>query len=523
MSRQTSSAAQMARRPKGGGTALVQGGGNLLGSLGPQAEVPEGAYALSRWQQILSRDAVRAADKSAPKPEEAILHEKRPGGARLEPEVFGRLYGDPAKVEQPRAEHRWMARVHAALDQIPDFEALRQRCQGDEAWSMMAMRNLFTAACKACPPPNPAEKKAAKARELVEGLGGAAAMGFPTDENAIAQAEAELAQAEAELEEQAGEEDQSALRHELRSAISSAVDDIDATADALAAFGGTGGHGAAGQQADERDPKKRMALAQRIQRDPNLKAILEEAGRLRRVLSAKRAQRASHAPEELCNIELGGDLGRLLPVELMRLVDPLLELDAYRRISERAALQYQLKGVESKSRGPVVVCVDESGSMSGSRNTWAKGLALAILDLASKEKRGFALISFDSRVSSTYYCPPGKAQDLDKLIHSVMTFSGGGTDFQAPLNAARKIVDGEHESMKLTDADIILVTDGECSVEPGWLKKWNQWREESDCTIYAFPIGCAVYTLDALADTIVKLDHIGKGKDDGVMDVLASI
>ena len=55
-------------------------------------------------------------------------------------------------------------------------------------------------------------------------------------------------------------------------------------------------------------------------------------------------------------------------------------------------MQYELKGTEKQGKGPIVVCVDNSGSMSGDRETWSIVVALALLEIATMPKREFACI-----------------------------------------------------------------------------------------------------------------------------------
>ncbi|OWK34670.1 hypothetical protein FRUB_10641 [Fimbriiglobus ruber] len=82
-----------------------------------------------------------------------------------------------------------------------------------------------------------------------------------------------------------------------------------------------------------------MAAAfQRVRGDPALWRICDLAGRFRRVAQSKQRQKAVHGLDDVVGVETGGDVGRLLPAELARLVVPELELDALRRIVEKQAL-----------------------------------------------------------------------------------------------------------------------------------------------------------------------------------------
>jgi len=76
-----------------------------------------------------------------------------------------------------------------------------------------------------------------------------------------------------------------------------------------------------------------------------------------------------------------------LPVELARLADPEFELDALRRIVERQALCREHHAIEPVGKGPIIVVLDESGSMDGEKCHTAKALALALAWIARQQRR----------------------------------------------------------------------------------------------------------------------------------------
>lgn len=199
-------------------------------------------------------------------------------------------------------------------------------------------------------------------------------------------------------------------------------------------------------------------VAQALRDNPKLKAIASIAGRLS--LSAKKEQAAKtdHGREEICDVELGNDVERLLPSEMVLMGDPELEPLLMRRLLERQAMQYKLRGTEKTEKGPIVVLVDSSGSMSGARNEWAMGVALAMLEIAAMQKRAFALGHFTTKVEAAYVIPNPRALTLDALIEMVCYFASGGTSVQKALEYAYTNLVGAEASLK--DADVLLITDG---------------------------------------------------------------
>src|SRR5207249_1706133 len=127
------------------------------------------------------------------------------------------------------------------------------------------------------------------------------------------------------------------------------------------------------------------------------------------------------------------DVGRLLPAELARLAVPELELDALRRIAERQALCREYHAVEPAGKGPVIIALDESGSMRGEKVHTAKALALALAWVARQQRRWCALIAFSGgKEGRLLALPPGR-WDENALADWLTAFLGGGTTCDVPL------------------------------------------------------------------------------------------
>jgi len=108
--------------------------------------------------------------------------------------------------------------------------------------------------------------------------------------------------------------------------------------------------------------------------------------------------KATHGLDDVVGVEPGGDVGRLLPSELARLMIPELELDTLRRIAERQALCREHHATESVGKGPIIVSIDESGSMEGEKAHTAKALALALAWIARRQRRWCGLVAYSGDV-----------------------------------------------------------------------------------------------------------------------------
>ena len=149
----------------------------------------------------------------------------------------------------------------------------------------------------------------------------------------------------------------------------------------------------AGAPGEKRDPKAVAEAFNRIRNNPTLRRICEAAGRFRRVAQSRQRLKAIHGFDDVVGVELGGDLARVLPHELAKLDVEELELDMLRRLAERQAMCRELAAVEPVGKGPIIVTLDESGSMH-SKIENAKGLALSLAWIARQQKRWCALVAY---------------------------------------------------------------------------------------------------------------------------------
>jgi uncharacterized protein with von Willebrand factor type A (vWA) domain len=181
------------------------------------------------------------------------------------------------------------------------------------------------------------------------------------------------------------------------------------------------------------DPKAVAALYRRVRSNPTLKRICELAGRYRRVAQSKQRRKATHGLDDMVGVVLDGDLGRLLPQEVAKLA--ILEVgdDTLRRLVERQVMCREYRATEPVGKGPIVIVVDESGSMQGEKIHTAKVLALAMAWIARQQRRWCAMIAFAGGKNGRLLgLPPGRWNE-SALADWLEAFLGGGTTCDVPL------------------------------------------------------------------------------------------
>ena len=192
--------------------------------------------------------------------------------------------------------------------------------------------------------------------------------------------------------------------------------------------------------------EQKIRLGQRLQTQEKLRQLAELVGLFKQVARSARKQPFRRRPTSVHSIERGDNLSRVLSSELATLRHPVLRRDFLRKLSDGLLQQYALNAPDPAGRGPIVACLDASGSMRGAREIWAKAIALTLLDIAKRERRSFRAIVFAGQAEQTTVFPLLESAldrrirppevDLDVMLNFVDEFPNGGTNFEHPLRVA---------------------------------------------------------------------------------------
>ena len=123
-----------------------------------------------------------------------------------------------------------------------------------------------------------------------------------------------------------------------------------------------------------------------VQNSEMLRKIAAYLGRYREILAAKRQNSFAYGRGEKYDIGFGSDIHSCLASELALLGAPETEVLFMRRFQQKGLMQYRKREALTKGEGDMIVLLDESSStrlMAG----WAKAIALALLDVAARERR----------------------------------------------------------------------------------------------------------------------------------------
>jgi uncharacterized protein with von Willebrand factor type A (vWA) domain len=277
----------------------------------------------------------------------------------------------------------------------------------------------------------------------------------------------------------------------------------------------------------------RLEYARRIKNNPAMKLVMEYAGRFKLTAYTKQVEKRSDIRIEPTDVKYGGDFREMDPKDMASLVggNRVMREQLKMRIAKKELLElkrtFKEKDWENEGKGPVVVCVDTSGSMSGEKEYKSKAIALAAADIAFSQQRDFACVLFSSESEITMVkIKSGESFDavIPKILDIGSIFYGGGTDFESPLKAAVEIIEKESFSR----ADIIFMTDGYAELSPGFLEYFGKVKEQKKfkvmgilCDSYDADRKSAREVMELFCDKLTYNTEMDKDNDFGNADDVA--
>jgi len=299
------------------------------------------------------------------------------------------------------------------------------------------------------------------------------------------------------------DDDISGMRRAFREALGKAQNDVEEWGEVKSGWGISSG------DLQKMSLGNKLELANTLRNSNKFKNIADLAGRFRNVALAAETTTPSHGNDEIVDVGQGDALARLLPSELAKFkTNKLLFMKDF---VEKQLLVYNLRGTENLGAGPIVVCLDVSGSMAGEREVWAKAVILGLIALAEKQKRPFGVLTFDSRVRwSKLYSGTPSLQDKIELAE--LPSNGGGTSFYEPLKAAFEM---RKEASILKPADVVFITDGECELTDEQILEIAQLKAETSVRIFGVGISDAgqnevsMGSLEAFSDNVAIVNSLG--------------
>src|SRR5438034_1213967 len=236
-------------------------------------------------------------------------------------------------------------------------------------------------------------------------------------------------------------------------------------------------------------PAVKLQLMRNLVRNPRLRRIARLFGRYRRMGLADREAKALLASEEVVDFVQGGEVARALAAELANFAMREREDLFYSKVVQHQLLTYELWQLHERPR-PVYLCLDNSGSMSGEKEVWAKASALALAHMALQHGRSVEIVLFGDaadplRVVSLDPRDKGPIR-LEKVLDVASYFLGGGTDFQKPLSHVLDTILAGHEA---SGNDLLFVSDGLCPLPEAFVRRFLEAKGRHNIRLTTVVIG----------------------------------
>lgn len=311
---------------------------------------------------------------------------------------------------------------------------------------------------------------------------------------------------QSEPEEQRGEDEYPSESTEvsterLREVLRDAREDLEGAVELVAAW-------STGPGEETRLPAEmKLQLMRNLVQNPRLRRIALLFGRYRRMGLRDRELKALLASEEVVDFVQGGDVARALAGELSNFAMREREDLFYAKVITHQLLIYELWQRHPRPR-PVYLCLDNSGSMSGEKEVWAKAAALALAHMALHRGRSVEIVLFGDaadplRVVSFRPDDKGVAR-LEKVIDVASYFLGGGTDFQKPL---AHVLDAIQAAEETTGHDILFVSDGLCPLSDEFVGRFLSAKSRHDIRLTTVVIGGEALSLARISDSVHRLEE----------------
>lgn len=262
----------------------------------------------------------------------------------------------------------------------------------------------------------------------------------------------------------------------------------------------------------------RMHTPERSDEPSTMEAIFIQ---MRRTHEDEAEIRAPHVPAETRGVERSGAIARMLPVEAALLTHPVLRLLWHARRAENALITYRVEGVYTErvheeidvreqhqqlrprpERGPIIACVDTSGSMAGMSELVAKAVALEAMRVAYREQRRCYLYGFSGPEQVTEHELDLGPSGLASLLAFLSCSFHGGTDLSEPL--ARVMARLDDHAWKR--ADVLIISDGEMAVPAALQARIRVMRDSTESRFHGLRVGgTSSAAMQSICDVVHEL------------------
>lgn len=204
---------------------------------------------------------------------------------------------------------------------------------------------------------------------------------------------------------------------------------------------------------------------------------------------------------EINGLKYSNDISCVLPSELALLRNPATKKLFQLKFAQKQLLSYNYRSkeeiekerveqedvsVEKKEpKGPIIVCVDTSGSMQGTPENIAKTVTFALSKIAIEEERKCYLISFSTGIETLDLSDFSEGNSISKLVSFLRKSFNGGTDATPALKHSLEML----QKNAYKNADVLMISDFVMDTLPTDLVNSIEEEKKKNTCFYSLVIG----------------------------------
>lgn len=270
-------------------------------------------------------------------------------------------------------------------------------------------------------------------------------------------------------------------------------------------------------KADAYEEKFQVSL--KLKSLKKVRNIAEMAGRFKASASNLKKKNSKEDGQELYGVHVSDEIHRTLPSEKLLLTKKETKLAFYKKYHQKELLTYKYRNNKLKSKGPIICCIDTSASMQGELEVWSKSVAIALMDIAIREKRDFVAIMFSNKVYKTIHFNKNRVEP-SKLYDLATFFYGSGTNFVEPLNESIRLIN----TARYKYSDIIFITDGKAPMDDDFIESFLVIKEKKQFRMITVNVSDEYErNLNKINDIQLLLRDITEEQVDEINDVIFDI
>ncbi len=204
---------------------------------------------------------------------------------------------------------------------------------------------------------------------------------------------------------------------------------------------------------------------------------------------------------QIMGVTYSNDIPSVLPSELAllknRKTKPLFMLkfaqkqllsfkyETNESVKKEKTEQEEVSVKKTEPKGPIIICVDTSGSMHGTPETIAKTVVFALSKIAIEEKRKCYLISFSTDIERLDMSDFKAGDALEKLVQFLRMSFHGGTDAKEALKHSLELL----KQNEWKNADVLMISDFVMNAPPNDVTESIENEKKKKTDFYSLVIG----------------------------------